>query len=96
MNATAITQGLEIAGLLFRLIAAAAARSDNETVGRITRAGEKIVAGVQTSGRIDTAVAAEIRAMADTLDAEGEPTRAEWEALAGKVRDAADRWNKAG
>lgn len=96
MNAATLTAGLELAGMLFRIGAAALERSDNATAKKVAGLGRTIVSGVQTSGRIDTAVAADVRALADALDKDGVPDRAEWEALAGKVRTAADRWNAAG
>lgn len=96
MTAAALTAGLEIAGLLFKIGAAALERSDNATARKVAGLGKAVVAGVQTSGRIDTAVAADVRAMAEALDKDGVPDRAEWDALAAKVRSAADRWNAAG
>lgn len=96
MNAVALTAGLEIAGLLFRIGSAALERSDNATARKVAGLGKAVVAGVQTSGRIDAAVAKDVRAMAEALDKDGVPDRAEWDAMAAKVRTAADRWNAAG
>lgn len=96
MNAATLTAGLELAGLLFKITAAAIERSDNATVKKVAALGKSVVAGVQTSGRIDTAVAADVRALAEALDKDGLPDRAAWDALAAKVRTAADRWNAAG
>ncbi len=96
MTSVALTAGLEIAGLLFKIGAAALERSDNATARKVAGLGKSVVAGVQTSGRIDTAVANDVRAMAEALDKDGVPDRAEWEALASKVRAAADRWKAAG
>jgi hypothetical protein len=96
MNAATLTTGLELAGLLFKIGSAAIERSDNATAKKVAGLGAVIVSGVQTSGRIDAAVAADVRALAEALDADGVPSRTEWEALAGKVRTAADRWNAAG
>lgn len=96
MNPVTLNAGLELAGLLFKIGAAALERSDNSTARKVAGLGKSVVAGVQTSGRIDTAVAADVRAMAEALDKDGVPDRAEWDALAAKVRSAADRWNAAG
>ncbi|MBK8199246.1 MAG: hypothetical protein IPK75_12855 [Acidobacteria bacterium] len=78
MNAVTLNAGLELAGLLFKIGSAAIERSDNATAKKVAALGKSVVAGVQTSGRIDTAVAADVRAMADALDADGVPGRAEW------------------
>lgn len=96
MNAATLTAGLELAGLLFKIASAAIDRSDNATVKKVASLGKSVVAGVQTSGRIDTAVAGDVRALAEALDQDGLPDRAAWDALAAKVRTAADRWNAAG
>lgn len=96
MNAAALTAGMELAGLLFKIGAAALERSDNATAKKVAGLGKSVVAGVQTSGRIDTAVAKDVRALAEALDKDGLPDRAAWDALAAKVRTAADRWNAAG
>lgn len=96
MNAATLTAGLELAGMLFKIASAAVERSDNATVRKVAALGKSVVAGVQTSGRIDEAVSKDVRALAEALDKDGLPDRAQWDALAGKVRTAADRWNAAG
>lgn len=96
MNAATLSAGLELAGLLFKIIKSAAERSDNATVQKVVALGTSVVAGAQTTGRIDEAVARDVRALAEALDKDGLPDRAEWEIMAGKVRAAADRWNAAG
>lgn len=96
MNTAVVTQGLQIAGTLFKLGVAALERSDNETAKVVLSFGKKVMAGIETSGRIDEAVAADVRAMEAQLDADGVPDADAWKTMAAKVRTAADRWNAAG
>lgn len=96
MNAAALSLGIELSGILFRIATAAIERSDNETAKKVSSLGKAIVGGVQTTGRIDDSTAAKVRGMGAVLDKDGLPNRAEWDALAAEVRSAADRWNAAG
>ncbi|MBI1401467.1 hypothetical protein [Hyphomonas sp.] len=96
MNAATLAAALDLAGMLFKVANAAIERSDSATAKKVAALGKAVVSGVQTSGRIDEAVAKDVRGLADALDADGLPDRAAWDQMAAKVRTAADRWNAAG
>lgn len=96
MNSAVVTQGLQIASVLFKLGSDALERSDSETAKAILGFGKKVMAGIETSGRIDEAVANDIYAMEAQLDADGVLSADAWKELAEKVRTSAARWNAAG
>lgn len=96
MSTPSIGQIAELGVILFRLAENAIGRSDNATVQKILALGRAAMAGIQTAGAIDTAMAARIRELGASMDAGGELTRGDWETLASDVRTAVSRWNAAG
>ncbi len=83
--------------ILARLAERAIVSSDNATAKKALGLSAALFAGYATAGRVDAAVAAEVKALGATLDALNGPiSKATWDASAAETKRVTAKWNAAG